>query len=138
MSEDQNEAANGVEDGRFNFMDFLNNPQVNPQQIEAIRESCPFIVVTHSVIGFGFGGMMGLFFASLGSSSPETSLFMGDRNAVTGQLYASTRAQVAAVFKEMASRTWSSAKSFGKIAALFSASECVIESVQKLQLIQCV
>lgn len=113
----------------FSFVDFFNNPQVDPSHIEAIRESCPFIVATHSAIGFGFGGMMGLFFASLGSSSPETTLFMGDRNAVTGQLYPTTRAQVTAVFKDMAGRTWSSAKNFGKIAALFSASECVIESV---------
>jgi mitochondrial import inner membrane translocase subunit TIM22 len=104
------------------------NPQITQKQIDQVRDSCPFIVATHSIIGFGFGGLMGLFFSSLGASSPETTLFMGDRSPITGQLYPTTRAQVVATFKEMGRSTWSSAKGFGKVAALFSASECAIES----------
>ena len=122
--------SNPPTDGGSGFQQWINNLAMIPQsQIESIRESCPFITLTHGVIGFGFGAIAGLFFASMGASSLETSSALGDRNPLTGELYASTSVQVRAVFKDMLHRTYSSAKSFGKIAMLFSASECVIEGV---------
>lgn len=42
----------------------------------------------------------------------------------------STRQQIARGFKDMGKSSWSSAKNFGMIGALFSGTECTIEAVR--------
>ena len=44
----------------------------------------------------------------------------------------STRQQIARGFKDMGKSSWSSAKNFGMIGALFSGTECTIEAVCKI------
>lgn len=64
-----------------------------------------------------------MFLAGMGSGAPELHLTGANTTTMTA------RAQMKAVAQDLAKRTWSSAKSFGKIATIYSASECAIESV---------
>jgi import inner membrane translocase subunit TIM22 len=82
------------------------------------------VVCSSSPVGFGFGGLLGMFLAGMGSSAPELHL-----TGASGSTTMTARAQMKAVAQDLAKRTWSSAKSFGKIATIYSASECAIESV---------
>lgn len=111
-------------------------------------------------VGMGFGAFFGLFMASMSTSAPEYTLQLppqqletakpttnalptqstqsigsGKPAATTPPLLngwngMSARQQFKLVASDMASRTWSSAKNFGLIAALYSGSECVIEGVR--------
>lgn len=102
----------------------------DPKNIESVRESCPFNVVSHGVMGFAFGGFLGMFLASMsaGGTSPETQLYNSNSNLNTVETLP-LRIQIRHALKDMAKRTWSSAKNFGAIAALYSGSECIIEGV---------
>lgn len=102
------------------------NEALSKQDPEAIRESCLFTTVTHGGVGFLFGGALGMFMSGLASSSPELSLMQQASDAGTSL---PVRTQVRLVLKDMGQKTWSSAKSFGRIAAIYSASECVVEGV---------
>lgn len=61
--------------------------------------------------------MFGLFISSVG----PTSLEINSQNS-------SNKQTIKTVFKEMGSKTWSSAKNLGMVAALFSGIECLIET----------
>lgn len=65
-----------------------------------------------------------MFMAGMGSSSPELMLATGEAAKM------SARAQVKMALLDLGKRTWSSARSFGKIATIYSAAECGIESVR--------
>lgn len=101
----------------------------DPRNIEKVRESCPFNVLTHGAMGFAFGGFLGMFLASMsaGGTSPEAQ-FMNPTTATVAESIP-IRSQVRLALTDMAKRTWSSAKNFGTIAALYSGSECIIEGV---------
>ena len=116
-------------------MDQLNEKLVkwsnDPRNIEKVRESCPFNVVTHGAMGFAFGGLLGMFLASMsaGGTSPEAQLL--NPSAITADTSSlPLRMQVRHALTDMFKRSWSSAKNFGTIAALYSGSECVIEGVR--------
>lgn len=66
-------------------------------------------------VGYALGGAFGLFTAGLDSSMPT---------AVTGQQDQSAKAML----QEMKGRATSYAKNFAVVGAMFSASECMIES----------
>ena len=93
------------------------NTWATPQKIESLRESCTFAVVSHSAIGFVMGGALGLLMAGLGSSGIEDSVST-----------LPLRTQMRQIFREMGSRSLSSAKSFSKIAFLFTGFECAVET----------
>lgn len=97
-----------------------------PHNIEMVRENCIFHIITHGGMGFLFGGALGLFFSGMASTGPEANLLGGGASNSASSL--GTRGQVKLILKDMGSKTWSSAKNFGKIAALFSGFECAIES----------
>lgn len=61
--------------------------------------------------------MFGLFISSVGPSSLE----INNQNS-------SSKQTVKTIFKEMGSKTWSSAKNLGMVAGLFSGIECLIET----------
>jgi import inner membrane translocase subunit TIM22 len=87
--------------------------------------------ITHC-LGFGFGAFLGLFMASMSGSAPEYTLQVPPvPNAISANGSSSVRSQAKAVLTDMSKKTWSSAKSFGKIAAIYSGSECVIEGVRE-------
>lgn len=89
--------------------------KATPQNIESLRESCIFTTLMSGVMGGGFGAMFGLFMASIGPSS-------------MAEATTPTRLQLRLIFVDMLKRSFSSGKSFATIAALFSGTECMIES----------
>ena len=68
-----------------------------------------------SYIGFAFGGLFGLFTASV----DPMSTIAGANETPTTRM----------VLKEMKSRVWSTGKNFATIGALYAGTECTIESV---------
>ncbi|KAI9146032.1 Tim17/Tim22/Tim23/Pmp24 family-domain-containing protein [Paraphysoderma sedebokerense] len=90
----------------------------SPEQIYAqqFMESCPFKAVTSGVMGFGIGGLFGLFMAGV------------DFSATNEHLNKSTKEQIKYAFRDMGSRSWGNAKGFALVAAVFSGTECIVES----------
>ena len=107
----------------------------DPRNIEKVRESCPFNVVTHGVMGFAFGGFLGMFLASMsaGGTSPEAQLLNPIASAAES---IPIRIQVRYALADLVKRSWSSAKNFGIIASLYSGSECIIEGVSEANITQ--
>lgn len=101
----------------------------DPRNVEKMRESCPVHVVMHGGMGFAFGGFLGMFMASMsaGGTAPEARLLSGADAATSVAL--PLRTQMRLAISDLVGKSWSSAKNFGKIAAIFSAAECAIESV---------
>jgi len=84
--------------------------------VERVMENCVFKSVMACVIGYGLGAGFGLFTAGLDSSMPS---YMAPE----------TQQQTArSVFREMKSRAASYGKNFAVVGAMFSATECVVES----------
>lgn len=102
----------------------------DPNNIEKVRESCPFNVVTHGAMGFAFGGFLGMFLASMsaGGTSPESQL-LNPTAVGAAETSLPLRMQIRHALTDMVKRSWSSARNFGTIAALYSGSECIIEGV---------
>ena len=119
--------------------------------MQAAMESCAGKSVLSGVMGFGMGGLFGMFMASVRSLSvplPKLSSppphhhpltfvlarsqmsydtpFSGNPTAPT----LSTREQIRLGFRDMGSRSWSTAKNFGRIGALFSGIECGFEGLR--------
>ena len=69
-----------------------------------------------------------MFLSGMGTSSPEMHLL----DAHGREKSIPVRQQMKLVAQDMGKRTWGSAKSFGKIASIYSASECVIEGVCRI------
>ncbi|OXA59525.1 mitochondrial import inner membrane translocase subunit Tim22 [Folsomia candida] len=83
------------------------------KMIEAIFESCAFKCAMSCVLGYAFGGVIGLFSASVNPT-------------ITG---ADAKQQTAReVFRDMRTTTMSHAKNFAIVGAMFASTECVIES----------
>jgi hypothetical protein len=73
------------------------------------------------------GGAFGLMFTSLETQSTQASLYGG--KALEDLPF---RQQLRAVGRDMATRSWSLGKNFAAVGALYSTTECVIESVSLL------
>jgi len=80
--------------------------------VEKVFESCAFKTTLSCIMGFGLGGAIGLFSASVG---PEA---MPNETQTVRQ-----------VLREMKVKTLSYAKNFAILGAMFAANECTIESV---------
>ena len=104
------------DDSFFGRMDRKLGAILTPTTMEKVQESCPFVAIRNGIIGFGFGGILGLFISGMGSPPLDAA---GVPEKIT----------VRSVLREMASKTWSSAKNLGKVAVLFSTTECIIEGV---------
>ncbi|KAF9149570.1 Mitochondrial import inner membrane translocase subunit tim22 [Linnemannia schmuckeri] len=82
------------------------------------RENCPFKFVFGGVTGFALGGVFGIVMSSFEFAGPQ----------LTPQLQElSTKEQMKIMLKDMGNRSYSSAKNFAVVAAIFSSSECFIE-----------
>jgi len=101
-------------------------------------ESCFGKSAISGVMGFGMGGLFGLFMASMSYDTPYHSATA--TNAVTGTITSPggsplakpyselpMRQQIKVGFKDMGARAWSSARNFGKVGALYSGIECGVE-----------
>lgn len=115
--------------------------------MQAAMESCPGKTVVSGVMGFGLGGVFGLFMSSVCPHPPilfpprltrtlKLTLAQQMRydSAYTPQGAAISqlpiRQQLRTGFKEMGKASWSSAKNFGLVGAIFSGTECCIEGLR--------
>ncbi|GAB7351102.1 hypothetical protein MBLNU459_g1567t1 [Dothideomycetes sp. NU459] len=102
----------------------LSEQQMQEQKMikymQAAMESCPAKTVISGTMGFGLGGAFGLFMSSMRYDAPGTA---------TGDAIAKlpVRQQLRQGFKEMGRASWSSAKNFGLVGAIFAGTECAIE-----------
>ncbi|KAL8738883.1 MAG: hypothetical protein Q9181_000410 [Wetmoreana brouardii] len=92
------------------------------KQMQAAMESCPVKSVISGGMGFALGGAFGLFMSSMSYDTPLSR---------QGQQLADLplKEQLRRGFRDMGSRSYSSAKNFGIIGAIFAGTECCIESV---------
>lgn len=88
-------------------------------------ELCPAKMAISGVMGFGLGGIFGLFMASMRYDTPLGSGLPGGVGTQIQSI--PMREQIKAGFKDMGKSAWGSAKNFGYIGAVYSGSECAIE-----------
>ncbi|CAG8483093.1 6170_t:CDS:2 [Diversispora eburnea] len=81
-----------------------------------IQESCPFKVALSGVGGFVLGGLFGMFMSSFEMASVDPTIY--DQPM---------KKQLKATAQDMARRSFSMAKNFAVVGAIFSGTECVIE-----------
>nr|CAG8495267.1 4031_t:CDS:2 [Entrophospora candida] len=100
-------------------MSFPNREPV-PKEIiymQMVQESCLFKVALSGVAGFGLGGLFGTFMSSFEmSSSVDSSIY--DKPM---------KQQLKATAKDMLNKSYSMAKNFALVGAIYSGTECVIE-----------
>ncbi|KFY23201.1 hypothetical protein V491_02618 [Pseudogymnoascus sp. VKM F-3775] len=90
------------------------------KNMQMIMESCPAKTVLSGTMGFALGGAFGLFMASMSYDTPMTP-----EGRAMGNL--PLKEQLRKGFKDMGQRSFSSAKNFGKVGAIFAGTECCIE-----------
>ncbi|TAQ87243.1 hypothetical protein B7494_g4436 [Chlorociboria aeruginascens] len=83
--------------------------------MQMLMESCPGKTVVSGVMGFALGGAFGLFMASM---QYDTPLATNPNAAAITSL--PLRQQLKQGFKDMGTRSFSSAKNFGKVGAIFA------------------
>ncbi|RKF54667.1 Mitochondrial import inner membrane translocase subunit tim22 [Erysiphe neolycopersici] len=109
-----------VSTGENNQMD--EQTKLAIRSMQTLMESCPAKTVLSGVMGFALGGVFGLFMASMSYDTPiHTS------GSAANTMALPLRQQLKAGFKDMGSRSLSSAKNFGKVGAIFAGTECCIE-----------
>ncbi|KAL1887565.1 Mitochondrial import inner membrane translocase subunit tim22 [Ceratocystis pirilliformis] len=103
------------------------SPEEQQKQMEKMMESAMQNCVTKGaisgVMGFGMGGLFGMFMASMAYDTP----YHTTGGAATNVSSLPIKQQLAVGFKDMGARSWSSAKSFGRLGALYAGIECGIE-----------
>lgn len=98
------------------------------QMVKAMQvgmESCAFKSVMSGVMGFALGGVFGLFMASMSYDNP-----IHGPGSVTAFSELPWKEQVRRGFKDMGQRSYSSAKNFGTIGAIYTGTECCIEGLR--------
>lgn len=93
------------------------------RQMQALMESCPGKFAISGVMGFALGGAFGLFMASMSYDTPFHTATAAGTPAPTPPW----REQLRNGLKDMGSRSYSSARNFGKVGAMFAGTECCIE-----------
>lgn len=99
----------------------MNNPNTSPEQIlmNAVTESCAAKTILSSVAGFGMGGLFGMFMSSVDTNHPTIQAQYATMT---------TRQQMVFTIKDMGSKSYSTAKNFAVVGALFAGTECIIET----------
>ncbi|KAI0108650.1 Tim17/Tim22/Tim23/Pmp24 family-domain-containing protein [Nemania sp. FL0031] len=101
-----------------------NDPNI--KALNAMMESCFGKAALAGVAGFGMGGLFGIFMASMAYDTPyHTPGAPGAAAKPIADL--PMREQLKVGFKDMGTRSYSTAKNFGKVGLMFSAIECGIE-----------
>lgn len=98
----------------------------NVKWLTNMMESCYAKTAMAGVAGFGLGGMFGMFMASMAYDTPFQTA--GTQQTPVSSL--PLRKQLAHGFKDMGKRSYSTAKNFGAVGALFSGIECGIEGLR--------
>ncbi|KAG5949007.1 hypothetical protein E4U60_000116 [Claviceps pazoutovae] len=102
--------------------------EANPFKMQAAMESCFGKSVMSGVMGFGMGGLFGMFMASMSYDTPFGTPLTNSAGQTLSAL--PLRQQLKHGFKDMGTRSFSMAKNFGKVGALFSGIECGIEGLR--------
>ncbi|KAK3997552.1 mitochondrial import inner membrane translocase, subunit Tim17/22 [Cladorrhinum sp. PSN332] len=110
-----------------------NDPNV--KWLSNAMESCYAKTVMSGAAGFALGGVFGLFMASMAYDTPYHTAGAGPgaagmAGAAKDLSSLPLRRQIAIGFKDMGARSWSTAKNFGAVGALFSGIECGIEGLR--------
>jgi import inner membrane translocase subunit TIM22 len=92
--------------------------------MQAAMESCPTKTVIAGGMGYGLGGMFGIFMSSMRYDTPMSSGLPGGVGTISDL---PVREQLRLGFKDMGRSALSSAKNFGYIGAIFAGTECCIE-----------
>lgn len=92
--------------------------------MQAAMEACPTKTIIAGGMGFGLGGLFGVFMASMRYDTPMSTGMPGGVGTISDL---PVREQLRLGFKDMGRSAFSSAKNFGYIGAIFAGSECVIE-----------
>ncbi|KAK4565778.1 Mitochondrial import inner membrane translocase subunit tim22 [Recurvomyces mirabilis] len=105
--------------------------QLQEQQMikymQMAMESCPAKTVIAGTMGFGLGGVFGLFMSSMRYDTPLGAGLPGGVGTISDL---PMREQIKRGFKDMGKASWSSAKNFGYIGAVFAGTECAIEGLR--------
>lgn len=96
--------------------------------MQMAMESCPAKTVMAGTMGFGLGGLFGLFMSSMRYDTPMGAGLPGGVGTQMPDI--PVREQIRRGFKDMGKASWSSAKNFGYIGAMFAGTECVIEGLR--------
>jgi import inner membrane translocase subunit TIM22 len=108
-------------------------------QMKMLMESCPGKTAVSGVMGFALGGAFGLFMASVRFLTHPELFFSLTVTQMSYDTPLSTnptaqsitslplREQLRQGLKDMGSRSYSSARNFGKVGAIFAGTECCIE-----------
>ncbi|GAB1737161.1 hypothetical protein KC332_g15728 [Hortaea werneckii] len=109
--------------------------QMQEQQMikwmQAAMESCPAKTAIAGTMGFGLGGLFGLFMSSMRYDTPMSAGMPGGVGAPTSTISdLPVREQLKRGFKDMGRSSWGSAKNFGYIGAVFAGTECAIEGLR--------
>lgn len=100
------------------------DPDMMGKKMSGMMEACFPKAIMSGVMGFALGGMFGMFMASM---SYDTPFQPGNTTPVSSLPW---RQQVKIGFRDMGARSWSSARNFGMVGALFSGIECGIEGLR--------
>ncbi|RMD40150.1 hypothetical protein DV735_g4988, partial [Chaetothyriales sp. CBS 134920] len=98
------------------------------KMMQAGMESCLTKSILSGGAGFVLGGAFGLFMASMAYDTPLSAGMPGAPGSTTASL--PWRQQLKLGLKDMGMRSWSSAKNFGMIGALYSGTECCVEGLR--------
>lgn len=96
--------------------------------MQAAMESCPSKLVLAGGMGFGLGGLFGVFMASMRYDTPLSAGMPGGVGSQITDM--PVREQLRIGFKDMGRSAYSTAKNFGYIGAVFAGSECAIEGLR--------
>ncbi|KAK7436303.1 Tim17/Tim22/Tim23 family protein [Colletotrichum acutatum] len=122
----------------------LGPPDPEMKAMTNFMENCFTKSIMSGVMGFGMGGLFGMFMASK-SASRLTSLSPSAQMSYDTPFHTATtagqttvtpiadlplRQQLRVGFKDMGTRSYSMAKNFGKVGALFAGIECGIEGLR--------
>ncbi|KAI1104274.1 mitochondrial import inner membrane translocase, subunit Tim17/22 [Jackrogersella minutella] len=98
----------------------------NLKRLNAMMESCFGKAAISGVMGFGMGGLFGMFMASMAYDTPfHTPGAPGAAPQPVASL--PLRQQLKVGFKDMGARSYSTAKNFGLVGLMFAGIECGIE-----------
>lgn len=97
-------------------------------QMQMAMESCPAKTVMAGTMGFGLGGLFGLFMSSMRYDTPMSAGMPGGVGTQITDM--PVREQLRKGFKDMGKASWSSAKNFGYIGGVFAGTECAVEGLR--------
>lgn len=111
----------GEPDKPLEMMTQEEQAEVGAKKMIEFMQSCPGKSIMSGVTGFGLGGVLGIFMASLAHDSPTAP---GNINHLP------MKQQMKIMVTDAGSRAWSSAKNFGYIGGIYAGVECCIESLR--------